>query len=397
MTTAQKPLVHIVGGPDVDSRLELMEQMRASFRLEGVGSSPSPRGRFLAAGFGYHEYRLSRAASPLGDLRAVISLLALFRRLRPQLVHAFDTKPGVLACLAARAAGVPLVVGSITGLGSLYTNDDRRTLLLRRIYQPLQRLACRASDLTIFQNHDDLRQLIAYGVVREDKARVIPGSGVRTDRFDRTRIPPAARARVREELGIPQAAPLVTMVSRLIRSKGIATFAAAAGLARQGGYGARFLLVGADDSESGERLLPEERAQLAANLTWAGPRQDIAEVLAASDIFVLPSFYREGIPRVLLEAAATGLPLVTANSPGCNEVVEDGVNGFVVPPRDAAALAQAIECLLASPALRQQFGDASRQRAIARFDLGLIARDLRSLYRSLLLSGEASGRLEGLG
>lgn len=379
-----KPSVLIVGGPDVDARLQLMRQLSDAFDVGALGSLPALRDRFSADGFAYHTYHLSRQINPFSDSVTVSQLMLIFRRLRPQIVHAFDTKPGVWGCVAARLAGVPVVIGTVTGLGSLYGSQKRSIQLAWAIYRALQKLACSFSDLTIFQNHDDARHFIAAGLVPAEKALVILGSGVTTDVFAPSRVPEEERARLRGELGLKPQEILVTMVSRVMRSKGVLEFAAAARDVHPGHPHARFLLVGPEDEGSLDRLSAAEVIQLMQTVTWLGARRDIAALLAVSDIFVLPSAYREGIPRVLLEAASMGLPLITTDSPGCNEVVQDGINGLVVPALDAAALSKAITHLVEHPQLRRRFGLASRQRAIERFDLSAIAAQTRNAYQQLL-------------
>ena len=378
------PLVLIVGGPDVDSRLDLMTCLQDEFHFEGVGSNPTLRGRFASAGFGYHAYQLSRGADPVRDLRSLGQLSALFRRKRPQIVHTFDAKPGVVARLAARLAGVPIVIGTLPGLGSLYASDRLTVRLTRRVYQPLQRLACHWSDLTMFQNRQDLHRFVALKIVPLAKTEEVTGSGVRTDLIDPALFGEADRGHVRDELGVPRDAVLLTMVSRVMRTKGVNEFAAAARLVQAQYPNSNFLLVGPGDTDSIDRLSPEQLARLSRDVNWIGPRQDIPAILAATDMFVFPSFYREGIPRVLLEAAAMGLPIVTTDMPGCNDVVEHEVNGLLVPPRDPEALAQAVLRLISDPGMLRRLGHASRLRAVARFDLSLVADQTRAIYRKLL-------------
>jgi N,N'-diacetylbacillosaminyl-diphospho-undecaprenol alpha-1,3-N-acetylgalactosaminyltransferase len=281
-------------------------------------------------------------------------------------------------------AGVPIVIGTLPGLGSLYADNDLTTRMVRALYEPLQKLACHVSELTTFQNSEDAQLFVSQGIVPAHKAMVIPGSGVPTDHFDPMTFPESDRDRIRSELNIPPEALLVTMVSRLIRTKGVLEFAKAAQIVREQCPRSEFLLVGPSDGDSPDPLTPVEIAALSQAVTWAGERRDIPAVFAASDIAVLPSSYREGIPRVLLEAASMGLPLVTTDSPGCNEVVEDGLNGFLVPGRDPEALAQAIIRLIESPGLRRRFGKESRLRAVERFDLSKVADQTRSVYLDLL-------------
>jgi glycosyltransferase involved in cell wall biosynthesis len=378
------PRVLIVGGSDVDARLELMNCLSDSFDVSALGSLSSLHDRFRAQGFGYTTYRLGRGANPVSDLSTLGQLLSVFCRIRPHVVHTFDTKPGVWGRLAARLAGVPIVIGTLPGLGALYANHDLKSRLVRSVYQPLQRLACHFSDLTIFQNRDDAGQFIAARVVPERKTRVIFGSGVLTDLFAPGQVSEAEQARFRRELGLQPNELIVTMVSRVIRSKGVLEYAAAARDLGARYSHVRFLLVGPDDNDGIDRLTSAELGQLKQNVVWPGPRQDIPTVLAVSDVFVFPSAYREGVPRVLLEAASMGLPIVTTDSPGCSEVVEDGVNGFRVPARDTEALAEAVLRLIVQPELRQRFGRVSRQRAVEYFDLSKIADQTRAIYHDFL-------------
>jgi glycosyltransferase involved in cell wall biosynthesis len=379
------PKVLLVGSDDVDARLDIMHRLKDDFDIGAVGSSPTLREQFLAKDFNYSFYHLSRRVNPFADLLSVGQLVSIFRRLRPQIVHAFDTKPGVWGCLAARLAGVPVIIGTVTGLGgALYGRDDLKTRLTRSVYQQLQTLACHLSDVTVFQNHDDARQCIADGIVSSSKSKVILGSGVSTDSFAHAQVSDRERAQLRHELGIQPGEIVVTMISRVIRSKGVLEFMDAAQAVRLAHPHVCFLLIGAEDNDSLDRLNAAELAQLKQTVTWPGPRRDIPAVLAMSDVFVLPTAYREGIPRALLEAAAMGLPLITTDSPGCNEVVENEVNGFLVPVRDAGMLSQAILQLIERPELRQRFGEVSRQRTVERFDLSVIATQTCLMYRQLL-------------
>jgi glycosyltransferase involved in cell wall biosynthesis len=387
------PKVLLVGGPDVDARLDLMHRLKTNFNVGALGTVPALKDRFAIEGFDYFRYVLHRRVHPILDVFSVAQLVYLFRRLRPQIVHAFDAKPCVWVRLAARLAGVPVTIGTLPGLSSLYGCDRLTVSLIRSIYQPLQKLASGLSDLTIFQNQDDARYFIRAGVVPEQKALVIPGSGVSTEEFDPARVVWADRLQVRQELGIQPDELVVTMVSRVIRSKGVLDFMAAAWQVTRHYPKARFLLVGPDDKDSIYRLDGIERTQLKHSLIWPGPRCDIPTILAASDMFVLPTAHNEGIPRALLEAASMGLPIVTTDVPGCREVVENGVNGFLTPVGDANALAEAILCLLHQPDLRHCFGRTSRQRTIERLDVSIIAAQTMQVYQNLLvrkglLSGE---------
>ena len=384
MRTGPPPVVVLIGGPDVDARLDLMRHLRGAFTVSALGSRPALRAKFAAEGFAYGSYQLRRGVNPLADLLTLGQLAGTLWRLKPQIVHAFDTKPGIWGCLAARLAGVPVIIATVTGLGSLYVRKTWRIWGLRMAHHALQKLACRLSDMVIFQNHEDAEHFVAAGLVPDEKVTVVPGSGVATDTFDPARVSAQARGRVRAELGIGHDEVVVAMISRVIRSKGVPEFLAAARTVCRGHPRVRFLLVGPEDEGNPDRLGRDELADLRRTVAWAGARHDIPAVLAISDVFVLPSAYREGVPRVLLEAAAMGLPLVTTDSPGCHSVVEHGVNGFLVPVQDVGALSRAIARLISAPELRGQFGRASRHRAVTRFDVSVVAAQTGAVYRRLL-------------
>jgi len=381
------PRVLIVGGVDVRARIPLMERLRDEFELVAVGAGPEPA--FEGTGFRYLSYAPGQHArvSPLDDARAFGALFRIFRAERPRIVHAFDTKAGVWGCLAARLARVPSAVGTVNGLGFLFRRETRKQRLLSKSYQALQRLACAASSATVFQNPDDARVFVEAGIAKPDKVVLVPGSGVRADRLDPRRFGAAAREELRRALGVAPADVMVIMVTRVIRSKGVLELLEAARRLRATRPSVRFVLVGADEPDSMDRLGEPELATLRRELIWTGPRDDVPALLAAADVMAFPSGYGEGIPRVLLEAAAMALPIVTTDAPGCREVVVEGVNGLLVPIGDGAALAAALERLAGDPALRQRFGEKGRERALRRFDLAVVAERTRLLYRELLAHG----------
>ena len=189
---------------------------------------------------------------------------------------------------------------------------------------------------------------------------------------------------MRSELGAVNR-PIVTMVSRLVPEKGVREFLGAARRARASGADAVFLLVGPVEASRRRGALSAEEIQTSRDVLWLGRRNDVSQLLALSDLFVLPSYYREGIPRVLLEAGAAGLPLVTTNMPGCREVVRHGWNGLLVPPRNAAELTDAILYLLDSPHDRILMGSRSREHTRQNFSLRSVADQLAATYRRILM------------
>jgi len=378
------PKVLLIGGPDVNARIPIIQSLAGQFSISVLGSNPYLSDAFNQVGINYSSYNLNRGTNPLADILTMCYLARVISQVHPNIVHTFDTKPAVLGRLAAWFAHVPVVIGTLPGLGSLYSQNDSRTRAIRSIYQPLQKLACSISDLTIFQNHEDAEQFIRNAVVPRHKTSIINGSGVQIQIYGPQKFTMEQCHQMRASLGLDETKIVVVMISRLIRSKGVLEFVQAAKSIREKHPDTVFLLVGSDDCQSIDVLTHDERELIAKSVTCLGTRDDVPELLAISDIFVLPTYYREGIPRVLLEAASMGLPIVATNVPGCTEVVEHDANGFLVTPRDVDALRCAIEALVVDSSLRKRFGAVSRQRAITRFDLSIIAGQTAEIYKQLL-------------
>ena len=215
-------------------------------------------------------------------------------------------------------------------------------------------------------------------------------SGIDVEPYIASAGSPAARAALKDELGLG-GKPVITMVSRLIHPKGIAEFLEAASLVRARNPQVTFLLIGPEVHE-GPTAFPAERVHRCPDVRFLGRRADVPTLLAISDLFVLPTYLREGVPRVLLEAGALGLPLVTTDVPGCREVVRHGENGVLVPERDGQTLASTIFDLLADPARRQRMGRTSRELVTERFHLDIVSAAYARIYRQALGIGESESR-----
>jgi glycosyltransferase involved in cell wall biosynthesis len=310
-------------------------------------------------GFVFHPIPLSRrGTNPVADLRTLVALLRLYRRLRPAMIHHLTIKPNVYGGIAARLAGVPKVVFSVTGLGQIFVGKGFAAAVQRVIVSTLLRISmahpnCRV----IFQNSADRDEFLARKIVRPSDARVILGSGVDIGRFKAT--------------GISETdTPVVVLCARLIWEKGVGEFVEAARTLRKEGVEARFALVG-DTNPTNSRSVPREtlEAWVRENLVeWWGFRQDMDGVLAQSNIVCLPSTYGEGVPKILLEAAASARPIVTTDIAGCRDAIENGISGLLVPPGDTDSLADALRTLLADPEKRRKMGAAGRRLAEQKFD-----------------------------
>lgn len=381
--------VWLVGGEDVRFRIPLLlELSERGFAVAGVGSESGVT--FEDHGIPYHRYSLSRALDPLGDLRSYRQLRRIFLEHAPSVVHAFDTKPAMLAPFAAAGVGVPVRVRTVTGMGHVFSDRAPRSLMLRPVYRRMQRAASRAVSLTIFQNSDDHEYFLDNEMVAAASSAIVPGSGIDAEQVQGRRPSPAALQVLRKELGLGDG-PVVTMVARLVRYKGVREFCQAARSVRLVRPECTFLLVGPLGSE-GKQAVRRSEVENHPDVRWLGPRDDVPALLALTDVFVLPSYYREGVPRVLLEAGAMGLPLVSTDMPGCREVVRDGWNGALVPARDAMALARSLTDLLdGGPEGLARMGERSRSHVAERFTLAHVADAYSEIYQRLLAQAGTHG------
>ena len=291
-----------------------------------------------------------------------------YRVLRPDIVHHIALKPIVLGTLAARLAGVRAVVNAPVGLGFVFTSARAKARALRVPVSLALRATLGAGNATaIFENDEDRDAIVAQGLARRAATVLIPGAGVDVDEFHPHPEPPGPVK--------------IILVARMLRDKGIAEFINAAKLLKSRGIVADFVLAGGPDPGNPNSLTEAELRDAAASgaVTWLGPRRGIAALLAGSHIACLPS-YREGLPKSLLEAMAAGLSCVATDVPGCRCLVYHGETGLLVPPRDAAALADALALLIADPALRARMGAAGRQRAVREFADPIICAATLAVY-----------------
>ena len=327
------------------------------------------------AGYEHREIRLTRSGrNPFAEALSVVSLIRLFRSVRPDIVHLVTIKPVLYGGIAARMAGVPSVVSAISGLGTVFGSvSDSRMSMARFAAKLLYTLALgHRNQRVIFQNSNDRNVLTMMTRLRPDKAIMIPGSGVDLSEY---KMADEAETDV----------PVVVMAARLLRDKGVYEFTEAARILKQDAVRGRFLLVGdrdrASPSSVNESQLEAWREEGIVEIL--GFRSDIASIFAMSHIVVLPS-YGEGLPKVLVEAAACGRPVVTTDIPGCREAIAPDQSGLLVPPRDARALADAIKQLIENADLRRRMGRAGRRFAERHFAIeDVIAKHL-STYKALL-------------
>jgi len=313
-----------------------------------------------------------RSLNPLREIGTVIELVGVYRRWRPDIVHQVALKPVLYGSLAARLAGVRSSVSALAGLGFVYSSRTSLARILRPLINSALRFALnQRGSVAIVQNDDDAAMLRSLGLADKSAVEVIRGSGVDLERFCPAQGPATSP-------------PIVMLASRTLWDKGVGEFVEAAKRLQAEGTDVRFVLVGGRDEENPTAIPADTLTawQRAGVIEWWGQRDDMADVLRQATIVCLPS-YREGLPKVLLEAAACAKPIVATDVPGCRDVVEPGTTGLLVPSHDAAALADALRTLLSDTALRERMGREARRRVAAQFSLAAVQSATLELYRKL--------------
>lgn len=369
---------------DMSLRHLLLSQLRglrrAGYQVFGI-SSPGPDVPVIeAAGIRHIPVPMTRNVTPLADMVALWRLYRVMRRERFTIVHTHNPKPGLLGQLAARMAGVPVVVNTLHG----FYFHDKMPPARRRFYIAMEKIAARCSDVILSQNREDIQTAIWEHICPPEKIKHL-GNGIDIHRFDRERLAPEALAQTRSGLGLPPGAPIVGFVGRLVEEKGILELLQAAGWVREHIPSIRLLIIGPVEFEKPDAFKPESAGQygLADACIFTGMRQDMPELYALMDVFVLPS-HREGLPRSPMEASAISVPCVVTDIRGCREVVEHGRNGLLVPLGDVQALAGAIVELLTDREKARRMGEEGRRMALERFDERLVFEKVKAEYARLL-------------
>jgi glycosyltransferase involved in cell wall biosynthesis len=306
--------------------------------------------------------------------------VAAYRRLAPDLVHQVAFKPVIYGSIAARLTQVRGIVNALVGLGWIFTSTSVLARFVRRVVEKAMPFLLNRGAV-IVQNPDNAALLLALGVDK-DRIRLIRGSGV-----DTTTFRPGPE---------PEGTPVVLLPARMLWAKGVGEFVDAARRVRASGSDARFVLVGQPDPGNPSTVSQEQLQewQREHRVEWWGYHADMPKVFRQAHIVCLPSYYGEGVPMSLLEAASSGLPIVTTDVAGCREVVKDGDNGFLIPLRDWVALANALVRLLSDSELRKRMGARGRERAVSEFDVSSVVSATLAIYQEIRVEAFGVGTHE---
>jgi glycosyltransferase involved in cell wall biosynthesis len=313
--------------------------------------------QLTGAGFRWIDLPLDqRGVNPLVELLSLVQILKVYRRERPDIVHHFTPKCVIYGSIAARLAGVKKIVNTITGLGYVFSGSSAGQRIMQFIVRILYRPALSGARV-VFQNPEDLENLLSPEEVRRGNFYQLGGTGVSLMKYMQTPEP-----------GGP---PVVMLPARLIEEKGVVYFVEAARILKRQGSQARFVLVGSPDANRRDSITAVTLRQWVSEgvIEWWGWQNDMDKIYPKANIVSLPTYYGEGVPKSLIEAAACARPIVASDIPGCRKVVVHGENGFLVPIKNAPALARAIDTLLEDADLRRKMGTKSRSIAEMRFSV----------------------------
>lgn len=373
MTTVDMSVRHLL----LNQLLALRE---AGFEVGAISAAGPDLGPVRAAGVPHWPVSFTRRMTPFRDLIAAFQIWKLCRRERFTIVHTHQVKAALFGQMAARLAGVPLVINTVHG----FYFHEHTPPLKRRAWIALETFCAMFSDRLLSQNREDITTAVETGICGRGKIEHL-GNGIDVRRFDRSALPQDRIAKLRAELGIPEGVPVVGFVGRLVEEKGLLELFEAVASIRHRFPGLRFLVVGPVDSDMPDHLGPAsaERAGIGDITVFAGYRDDMPDLYSLMTVLVLPS-HREGLPRSPMEASSMGVPIVATDIRGCREVVHPDQNGYLVPVRNAGALAAAIERILADDSLATRLGARARELALTEFDEQIIFGRVVKVYRRML-------------
>jgi len=321
-------------------------------------------------------YSIERSSlNPLKELKAIYNIYKAIKPLNLELLHTFTAKPNIYGTLAGKMARVPTIINLVEGLGSFYIEDTAKNIAVRTVIEKLYKLVFLLSDKVVFVNSDDPEYLVDKGVIKKAQVKIIKSVGIDTEEFNPIHIKKETINGLKKSLNIENKI-VVLMVARAIWHKGIREYYEAAILLSM--YeNVQFILVG--DVDEGNPSSANKEFLNSGSVLWLGHRDDVLELTAMSDIYVLPS-YREGLPRTLLEASSMAKAIVTTDTVGCREVVEDGKSGFLVPVQNIEALTEKIEYLFMHPDERKIMGEYGRIMVKREFDIVRVVDQYLELY-----------------
>tara|TARA_B100000795_G_C22778080_1_gene430971 strand:- start:99 stop:1235 length:1137 start_codon:yes stop_codon:yes gene_type:complete len=367
-----------LGGEDVSARIDISNELiKKDCHIEILGSE-SPES-FVGSGIKYQQFYLNREFDVLGDIKSLLQIREILKKYNEEtVVHAFDTKLTILLPIAAIGLGNIKVVRTINGMGRIFTASNLKNKILKFVYKCIQKSLKRIVNYTIFQNTDNYNYFIENNLVKEENSSVVKSSGINLKNYS-IPVKEEDKNKLRIELNINDKQPTFVLISRLIKQKGVLNYLEAAQKSFDNGYKFNFLLVGQIDSNK-DAVSIEQINKYKYCVNYLGKQTNIKELLSISDVFVLPTYYSEGVPRVLLEASAMSLALLTTNMPGCNDVLLDGINGLSININDSNDLYEKIKHLTGDMEVLSSF-KINALKHVTNFSLDKVSSECLEIYK----------------
>ena len=342
-------------------RIDMMRSfLDAGYEVVAVGDGAEAdwSSKFMELGISYRQIPVRRnGTNPISDIKTLAALYRLLKEEKPDRIFSYQAKTVIYGGIAARLLGIREVYPMIAGVGSIFLGGGLKQKLLRGILVAEYKLGLKKAKKVFFQNRDDLAVFTANGILDDRKVVMLNGSGVNVTKFVPSPMPEQ---------------PAFLCISRLIRDKGVVEYLEAAREIHLRHPEVRCVLVGPFDTNP-SAIQPKDLQPYIddGSIEYAGEQKDVYPYLQTCTAYVLPS-YHEGTPKTVLEAMASGRPVITTDAPGCRETVTDGVNGYLVPVKDVAAIVEAIEKMIADPAENERMAKAARSIAEEKYDVNKV-------------------------
>ncbi len=369
-----------LGGEDVSARIDISKRLiDLGCNIQIIGSESKEV--FEKNDIQYTRFNLNREFNIIDDIKSIISIRKILQKNSKEIiVHAFDTKLTMFLPIAAIGLKNVKVVRTINGMGRIFAKSSFKNKVLKFMYRCIQKSLKGYVDYTIFQNTDNYNYFLENNLIEKENSGVVKSSGINLKDYS-IPVKEECKNKLRIELSINEMEPTFVLISRLIKQKGVLNYLEAAQKSFDNGYKFNFLLVGQIDSN--KEAIPLNKIQRYANsVKYLGKRSDVKEILSISDVFVLPSYYSEGVPRVLLEASASGLVLLGTDMPGCNDVVVDDYNGKIIEIKNSEDLFEKMIYVVKDKDRIKEFSKNSIEH-VQNFSLDFVTNKCFEIYKNV--------------
>ncbi len=385
----QNKKIAIISSIDIALKVLLIAQIKAAqdagYEVYGI-CSEGPNFEFLRQQeIKMFPVKIKRSISPFSDLKALWQIYKFLKKENIDIVHTHTPKPSLIGQLAAKLAGVPVIINTVHGF---YFHDNMKPLP-KFFFTAMEWIAGKCSTKILSQNPEDIETAVKLRICKRNKISFL-GNGVNLQKFNPERFDESFRVEKRKEIGIPEDAVVICIIGRLVEEKGYLELFQAFSDIIEEYKNVWLVIIGPEEPEKADRISADtyKKYGIDTRTVYLGTRDDIAEILSCIDIYTLPS-WREGFPRSAIEAAAMGLPIVTTDIRGCRQVVENEQNGLLVPLRNVDQLKGALIELIKSPDLRQKYGQAGLEKAKKEFDENEVCKIVINTYNQSLIDNKS--------